>query len=88
MSNEWIEINKAPRDGTAILVMRNIWPGTKTGMAENCNGHNTYVAEWWSEEEGGNGAWICYMDSICEPECPVEPTHFMPLPSPPDTGEK
>jgi hypothetical protein len=79
----WQPIETAPRDGTAVLVMRDIWPGTKSGRAEECNGHNTYVAEWWQGENGGAGAWICYMDSICEPKCPVEPTHWMPLPPPP-----
>lgn len=78
---KWELIETAPRDGTAVLVMRNIWPGTKTGKAERCNGHNTYVAQWWAEE--GQGQWMCYMDTICEPRCPIEPTHWMHLPKPP-----
>ena len=77
----WQPIETAPRDATAILVMRDIWPGTRSGRAEECNGHNTYVAAWWSD--GGQGAWICYMDAVLDPECPVEPTHWMPLPDPP-----
>lgn len=84
--SKWQPIEIAPRDGTAVLVMRDIWPGTDTGQAETCCGHNTYVAEWWSNEpdgNGGKGAWICYMDSTQEPRCPVDPTHWMPLPSPP-----
>lgn len=80
---EWQPIETAPRDGTAVLVMRDIWPGTNSGKAEECNGHNTYVAEWWAGERDGAGAWICYMDAIQDPECPVEPTHWMPLPAPP-----
>ena len=79
----WQPIETAPRDATAILVMRDIWPGTRSGRAEECNGHNTYVAAWWSNERGGQGAWICYMDAVRDPECPVEPTHWMPLPDPP-----
>jgi len=79
----WQPIETAPRDATAILVMRDIWPGTRSGRAEECNGHNTYVAAWWSDECGGQGAWICYMDAVLDPECPVEPTHWMPLPDPP-----
>ena len=79
----WQPIETAPRDATAILVMRDIWPGTRSGRAEECNGHNTYVAAWWSDERGGQGAWICYMDAVLDPECPVEPTHWMPLPDPP-----
>lgn len=78
MSVRWKPIETAPRDGTAVLVMRNIWPGTETGLAEECNGHNTYVAGWWADE-AERGAWMCYMDRIFEPRCPVEPTHWMPL---------
>lgn len=79
----WQLIETAPKDGNAILVMRDIWPGTKSGRAEECNGHNTYVAAWWDEENNGRGAWVCYMDSVCEPQCPIQPTHWMPLPYPP-----
>lgn len=80
---EWMPIESAPMDGTAILVMRNNWPGCKNGVAEECNGHNTYVAQWWAEENDGAGAWICYMNAVLDPECPVTPTHWMPLPEPP-----
>jgi len=83
---EWQDINTAPKDGTAVLVMRNDWPGTASGFAEECNGHNTYVAAWWADDEVG-GAWICYMDRMSEPRCPIEPTHWMPLPPPPNTGK-
>ena len=79
----WQPIETAPRDATAILVMRDIWPGARSGRAEECNGRNTYVAAWWPDERGGQGAWICYMDAALDPECPVEPTHWMPLPDAP-----
>lgn len=79
----WKTIESAPKDGTAVLVMLDVWPGTATGRADECNGHNTYVAAWWAGENGGRGAWICYMDAIEDPRCPVEPTHWMPLPPPP-----
>lgn len=79
---KWQTIETAPRDGTAVLVMRNIWPGTDSGKAEECNGHNTYVAQWWAGE-GDGGEWMCYMDRVHEPRCPIEPTHWIPLPPPP-----
>jgi hypothetical protein len=79
---EWESIETAPRDGRAILVMRDIWPGSPTGRALECNGHNTYVAEWWSEA-GGTGEWTCYMDAVHDPRCPIDPTHWQPLPKPP-----
>lgn len=88
-AQRWRPIATAPRDATAILVMRDIWPGTKSGRAEECNGHNTYVAQWWAKEtegtndDGSVGRWVCYMDMISEPTCPVDPTHWMPLPKAP-----
>lgn len=78
----WQPIETAPRDATAVLVMSDDWPGTPDGRAQECNGHNTYVAAWWSEE-GPNGAWVCYMDAVHDPLCPIVPTHWMPLPPPP-----
>lgn len=71
----WQPIETAPRDGTAVLVMSDNWTGTKTGRAEECNGDNTYVAQWW-KDDGCRGVW----------ECPVEPTHWMPLPPPPSAS--
>ena len=78
---EWLPIETAP-NGTAVLVMRDIWPGSETGRAEKCVGHNTYVAAWWADESN-SGQWFCYMDRIEEPICPIAPTHWMPLPPPP-----
>lgn len=83
---KWQPIETAPRDGTAILVMSDDWPGTKTGRAEECNGHNTYVAQWWGDEE--DGRWVCYMDAVQDPDCPIKPTHWMPLPPPPIEQER
>jgi hypothetical protein len=85
--NKWQPIETAPMDGTAVLVMRDIWPGTSTGRALECNGHNTYVAKWWSGERKGAGAWVCYMDAVQDPYCPIDPTHWMPLPPPPAAEE-
>ena len=42
---------------------------------------NTYVAYW--REHGG---WTLHVGrQILDPRCPIEPTHFMPLPYPPVT---
>lgn len=80
----WQPIESAPKDGAAILVMRDIWPGTKTGHAKVCNGHNTYVSMWWGDDDG---EWTCYMDAVHDPRCPIEPTHWMPLPATPTAPE-
>lgn len=77
----WRPIETAPLDGRAVLVMRDNWPGTKSGRAETCQGHNTYVAEWWAE----SNEWMCYMSLPCEPVCPIAPTHWMPLPDVPSS---
>ena len=81
---QWQPIESVPKDGTAVLVMQNNWPGCKNGAAEECNGHNTYVAAWWADEREGAGSWICYMDAVRDPECPIQPTHWQPLPAPPE----
>lgn len=83
---DWLPIGTAPRDGTAILLHRNIWPGTSSGFSDECVGHNTVVGEWRLDAEGDSekdGEWICYMNMVKEPRCPFEPTHWMPLPKPP-----
>ena len=82
--NEWQPIETAPKDGTGVLVHNNYAPGLASGKSESCDDINTVVAAWWAnEDDKENGEWMCYMDSPCEPECPFEPTHWMPLPEPP-----
>jgi hypothetical protein len=79
----WQPIETAPKNQTAVLVHRCISPGTKSGFSEQCNESNTYVAAWWSDEDGENGEWVCFMDAVQDPRCPIEPTHWQPLPNPP-----
>lgn len=79
--SEWKDISTAPRDGTAIII-------TCAGSL-GCNATNTYVAAFWDEEESlftddESGAWVCYMDMTQEPQAPINPTHWMPLPPPPN----
>lgn len=70
MDSNWRPIDSAPRDATDVLVT---------------DGHRVYVAGWWQEpdEPDEDGEWTCYMDAIEDPRCPIEPTHWMPLPAPP-----
>jgi hypothetical protein len=86
-ATRWQPIATAPKDGTAVLVIQDTWTGLDSGRAEKCMSHNTYVAEWWPGERNGAGAWICYMDAKQDPECPVKPTHWMPLPDAPAAQE-
>ena len=84
----WRPITTAPRDATAVLIMQNDWPGCPDGVADKCSSINTYVAAWCTNDDddgddGAGGAWVCYMDAICDTKAPIEPTHWMPLPNPP-----
>lgn len=81
--SEWQPIETAPMDGTSILVHGNKAPGNPSGKMETCEAYNTSVAAWWAGENDGEGAWICYMGMVQEPECGFEPTHWMPMPEPP-----
>lgn len=47
------------------------------------NSRAAYVASWWGDDDG---EWICYMDAIVDPPCPINPTHWMPLPDLPRRG--
>lgn len=81
--NDWLDISTAPRDGTAVMI-------TCAGKSP-CNATNTYVAAYWMGEESlftddTNGAWVCYMDMVTEPQAPIDPTHWMPLPAAPEGG--
>ena len=80
---EWQPIETAPRDGTDILLMSNDAPGLPGGVADKCWAGNTAVAGWWGDERDG-GQWICYMSMVQDPELHFEPTHWMPLPAPPN----
>jgi hypothetical protein len=81
--NEWQSIETAPKDGTCILVHNNIARGLPSGKADKCWAGNTDVAAWWTNENGGNGEWICYMDAVLDPKLHFDPTHWMPLPEAP-----
>jgi hypothetical protein len=76
--NEWQPIETAPKDGTAILLHNNIALGIKGKKAKECDDTNTVVGAWWGDNE-----WICYMGLVRDPNCPFNPTHWMPLPNPP-----
>lgn len=79
----WQPIDTAPRDGESILVHNNIAPGCPGGVADKVWAGNCAVAEWWADEDGGDGRWICYMSKVLDPELHFTPTHWMPLPGTP-----
>lgn len=80
--SKWKTIDSAPRDGTCVLLCKAVnadgraidWTGDlKTAQVY------IQVAAWW----GGEEAWIVYCDMVREPALHFDPTHWMPLPSPP-----
>ncbi len=78
--NGWFDISSAPKDGKSIII-------TCAGKS-GCSNLNTYVAKYLAGEESlftsdDGGAWICYMDIISDPQAPIEPTHWRPMPPPP-----
>lgn len=72
--SEWQPIETAPRDGTAVLLYE-----------PDCWMHPVWVAQW---ERGGTyyrEGWRCFVaadgEEVLHPE---KPTHWMPLPEPPE----
>lgn len=68
----WRSIESAPRDGTRILV----YLGTKYGV------HVAYWHKWEADHHFGSGA-LWKTDYPHVPINVIEPTHWMPLPPPP-----
>ena len=69
----WKPIDTAPKDGTKILLCR-------PTIRPDSFGVFCQVAAWW---EGENN-WIVYMSQPLEKPVHFEPTHWMPLPAPPE----
>ena len=79
----WKPIDTAPKDGTEILVCRATNADGKPIHVE-AFGIFCQVASWWSEENDGTGEWIVYMSQPLEKPVHFKPTHWMPLPAPPE----
>ena len=72
---EWRDISTAPKDGTRFL-------GTGGGLIRRVEivNYNERVGCWCAEN-------ITMDDTDYEPEGYNRPTHWMPLPPPPNTGK-
>lgn len=70
---EWQPIETAPRTARSILV----WCPERM---------NTYVVTWWQSDRNHAEPRWCHFGGISG-ELTEEPSHWMPLPAPPDAGE-
>jgi hypothetical protein len=77
MDDLWMPIETAPRNGSAVLLCRNIDADGKA-MPSDSFGLFCQVAAWWSGE-GEGGAWVVYCSTPKEPTLHFEPTHWQAL---------
>ena len=80
---EWISIDSAPKDGTEIILMK--------GSRVTCGSWQVFVETESHYDSSGNyigsdeidcgASWCSYDGGFCEDD---EPTHWMPLPEPPE----
>ena len=82
---KWQPIEKAPKDETHILICQAIYKNGKPVTDDF--GLFVQRAAWWSDgpDDPDPEGWIVYCDLIKEPEVFFEPTHWMPIPPPPET---
>jgi hypothetical protein len=74
--SEWLPIETAPKDGSAVL-------GYFPGYDGVSFARRDVIAMYWSG--WGGGIWDCASSGH---HIHQSPTHWMPLPSPPDSKEK
>ena len=74
--NEWQPIETAPRDGTAVLLYGGLWDGDASGIYDDGNDRVPLVC-------GYRGDVWAMCDTDFYQVRILEPTHWMPLPEPP-----
>lgn len=79
---KWQSIETAPKDGTAILVCQATDADGKP-IIENF-GLFVQCVSWWGGKD--DGEWVVYCSMPDDPQCFFIPTHWMPIPDPPDVG--
>lgn len=68
----WLPIDSAPKDGTEVLVWACMTIYAKKLSASDADKSCIWVARWDA------GCWLSVDD------CRLSPTHWMPLPPPPE----
>ncbi len=80
----WKPIDSVPRDGTAVLLCRAIDADgnrIRWDRRPRTAGVFVQVASYWGADDG----WRVYTDQVVEPRLHFEPTHWQPLPVPPES---
>lgn len=79
-TNGWRPMETAPKDGTPLLLAYSGGLGVRYGYWDHIGTADWWVADAPHERPTADG-WICpYQDF----EDPMEPTHWQPLPLPPE----
>lgn len=88
--SEWQPIETAPRDGTAILLFYPEGRWIDPGEANDSDGQvqpdmivARFDVEWGKRSGMDANCWEGYYNAFCGRG---EPTHWMPLPDPPDAA--
>ena len=81
---EWFGIETAPRDGTEILLYKDI---ATIGIVRN--GRWVKQTDWSDQDNEFPDGWWCYTNCISQEmlEGIYLPTHWTPLPQPPKVKE-
>jgi hypothetical protein len=96
--SDWMPIETAPKDGTAVLGYdpQGVPIGGHSGWPRDYMHH--VVVMRWAEDDDGEFAWVTPMHGLYggssifrdPPDWAghdAEPTHWMPLPTPPEVTE-
>jgi hypothetical protein len=81
-ANQWQDISTAPRNGRSVLVFDSYLPSTEDGrIQQGDDGYGVVVASF------DKGFWVIHRRRGQIILC-VNPTHWMPLPTPPNAAMK
>lgn len=78
----WRTIDSVPKDGSAVVLCNAIdADGDLIDWQEDPHTAGVFVqvASWWAGE-----GWVVYCSMVRDPQLHFEPTHWMPLPAPPE----
>lgn len=71
MTNGWLPIESAPKDGTRVLMPYPLWDRGST--REKPDAYKVLIVRWNGVGWDSDQAWLLH----------EEPTHWQPLPEPP-----